>query len=89
VLEGDVAGPVRWTRTGHGDGALEGDALMHELREQGIELRNPDAAFIEAILLGTPAYPDFAEARRAHVLTDALYRSAAAGGASIAVPSSP
>ncbi len=45
----------------------------------------PMRAFIEAVQKGTPAYPDFAEALRAHILTDAIYRSAADGGASVAV----
>lgn len=85
VLEGDVFGPVRWTRTGQGDGSLEGEALMGELHAQGIVTRHPDAAFIEAIQKGGAAYPDFAEALRAHVLTDAIYRSAAAGGTPQAV----
>ena len=30
--------------------------------------------------------PDFATALRAHLVTDALYRSAAAGGAMVEVP---
>ena len=85
VLEGDVFGPVRWTRTGHSDAVVEGEALLSELTARGIETRNPDEAFIRSVERGTPAYPDFAEARRAHLLTDAIYRSAADGGASIAV----
>jgi predicted dehydrogenase len=85
VLEGDVVGPVRWTRSGDGDGSIEGDALLGALRDRGIELRNPDEAFIRAVQTGEPAHPDFAQALRAHVLTDALYRSAADGGASITV----
>jgi UDP-N-acetyl-2-amino-2-deoxyglucuronate dehydrogenase len=85
VLEGDHAGPVRWTRTGDGEGSLEGPALIDELGRRGIVLRNPDQAFIEAVQTGQPAYPDFAEARRAHVLLDAIYRSATAGGTNIDV----
>ena len=85
ALEGDVFGPVRWTRAGEGDGAAENDTLIRELIARGVAQRHPDAAFIEAVQTGTPAYPDFAEAWRAHVLTDAIYRSAADGGASVTV----
>jgi predicted dehydrogenase len=82
VVEGDFVGPVRWTRAGQGDGSLEGEALMRELHAQNIAVRHPDAAFIAAVQRGEPAYPDFGEALRAHVLTDAIYRSAAEGGTS-------
>ncbi len=41
---------------------------------------NPDAAFVESVRTGSPTYPDFAIALEAHRLTDAAYRSAAAGG---------
>ncbi len=85
ALEGDVFGPVRWTRTGEGEGETENDALLRELTARGVPQRHPDAAFIEAVQRGTPAYPDFAEALRAHVLTDAIYRSAAEGGTRIEV----
>jgi predicted dehydrogenase len=85
ALEGDVFGPVHWTRAGEGDGMAENDTLLRELARRGVPQRHPDAAFIEAVQQGTPAYPDFAEARRAHILTDAIYRSAADGGASVAV----
>jgi predicted dehydrogenase len=85
VLEGDVVGPVRWTRSGGDEGSLEGEALLAALADRGVELRNPDEAFVRAVQAGGPAYPDFSEALRAHVLTDALYRSAADGGASVDV----
>jgi len=85
ALEGDVLGPLRWTRAGGGDGAVEGEAVLAELDARGVERRHPDAAFIEAVQTGAPAHPDFATALRAHVLTDAIYRSAAEGGTAIAV----
>ena len=85
VLEGDHLGPVRWTRSGDGHGALDGGELIEELQHHGVDLRNPDHAFIQAVQANAPAYPDFAEALRAHVLTDAIYRSASAGGTSIDV----
>ncbi len=87
VLEGDVDGPVHWTLDGD-QGSLAGPALRDALDGFGITIRNPDAAFIDAVAAGTPAYPDFGEALRAHVLAEALYRSARAdgGGHAIAVP---
>jgi hypothetical protein len=57
VLEGDVLGPVRWTRCGVDDGSVEGQDLFDALESASIELRHPDAAFISAIESGTPASP--------------------------------
>ncbi len=88
VLEGDVTGPVRWTLDDD-DGSVEGDDLVAMLHSHGIRPRNPDAAFIEAVAAGRPADPDFAAALRAHVLTEAIYRSASDAmgpGSAIAVP---
>jgi predicted dehydrogenase len=85
-LEDDVWGPVHWTRSGGDEGALGGTDLSAALAEAGIEVRNPDQAFIEAVQAGTPATPDFAAALRAHLLADAIYRSADAGGSGVTVP---
>lgn len=85
VLEGDVWGPVRWTRPDD-EGSLEGEALGAALTDAGLEPRNPDAAFIDAVQSGGPAYPDFAVALRPHVLADAIYQSASAGGTPVATP---
>jgi predicted dehydrogenase len=84
VLEGDVFGPVRWTGPDDEQGDLEGDALVDDLKGRGVGLRNPDGAFIEAVQRGTSAHPPFSAALRAHVLVDAIYRSAAAGGRPVA-----
>lgn len=86
VLDDDVFGPVHWTRPDGDTGSLADEALVAELTANGIVARNPDAAFVEAVAAGAPAYPDVAEALRAHLLTDALYRSAASGGAPVAIP---
>jgi myo-inositol 2-dehydrogenase/D-chiro-inositol 1-dehydrogenase len=93
VLEGDVVGPVGWTRDGPGadgspggpviEGAVDGSTIFDALADAGIAVRNPDAAFIDAVVDGTPAYPAFRDALRAHQLTDAIYRSAASGGSPI------
>ncbi|HVN52640.1 MAG TPA: Gfo/Idh/MocA family oxidoreductase [Acidimicrobiales bacterium] len=85
-IDDDDPALVRWTRP-DGSGAVELGDLDRALADAGIELRNPDRAFIEAAAAGAPATPDFATALRAHVVTDALYRSAAAGGATIEVGS--
>jgi len=75
-LEDDVWGPVHWTRPGGDEGAIGGADLTLALQAVDIEVRNPDQAFIEAVERSVPADPDFAAARRAHRVVDALYRSA-------------
>jgi len=84
-VDDDEAALVQWTRA-DGRGSVARADQVQALADAGLELRNPDRAFIEAVATGTPATPDFATALRAHVVTDALYRSAAAGGTSVEVP---
>ncbi len=76
-LEDDLWGPVHWTRPGGQAGSVGGPELTAALAQAGLEPRNPDQAFIEAVTRGEPASPDFAVALRAHQVADALYRSAA------------
>ncbi len=45
-----------------------------------------DRAFVRAVRDGASASPDFADAKRAHAIVEAAYRSAAAGGAPTEVP---
>ena len=85
VLEGDWFGPVEWTTTGNAAKRVDFADLEAEARQRGAALGNPDALFIDAVVEGKPAWPSFADALRAHVLADAAYRSAAAGGARITV----
>lgn len=91
VLEGDHVGPVRWTVAQASNdpfglsGVLEGDALRACVAEVGLAARNPDAAFVAAVLAGIPASPSIADAVPAHVATDAAYLSAAAGGEPVAI----
>jgi predicted dehydrogenase len=81
TVEHDWWGPVDWLVTGSGSAErFAHDDLVAEARRRGATLGNPDAAFVEAVAAGKPAWPSFAEALRAHVLVDAVYRSAAAGG---------
>ena len=87
VLEGDWFGPVEWTTTGNAPVRLDFADLEAEAGRRGAALGNPDALFIDAVVAGTPAWPSFTDALRAHVLADAAYRSAAAGGAPISVRS--
>jgi predicted dehydrogenase len=88
VLEGDWFGPVEWTTTGSPAVRLDFADLEAEATRRGATLGNPDVAFIEAVVKGEPAWPSFADALRAHVLADAAYRSAAAGGTPVATPPS-
>lgn len=86
VVEGDLAGPVRWRFTGEDERSLAGDALREALREAGGEAPNPADVFLQAIRAGSRASPDFAEALPAHRLADAAYASAEAGGMPVAEP---
>jgi predicted dehydrogenase len=83
ALEGDWWGPVDWQPLGQPAVRLEGEALQDEAARRGAALGNPDGQFIAAVAGNKPAWPSFADAHRAHELADAVYRSAAAGGAPI------
>jgi predicted dehydrogenase len=91
VLEGDHVGPVRWTVAQASNdafglsGVLEGDALRARVAEVGLTARNPDAAFVAAVLAGTAASPSIADAVPAHVVADAASLSAAGGGEPVAI----
>ena len=86
-LEDDVFGPVHCTRSDRVEVGFGGPELVAELADLDLTVRNPDAAFIDAVRSGEPASPDFADALRAHMLADAIYRSAGADGAAVTVPS--
>jgi myo-inositol 2-dehydrogenase / D-chiro-inositol 1-dehydrogenase len=82
ALEGDFRGPVRWRFAGEDEQVLAGDELAVALAEAGdAATTNSAAAFLAAVRDGRPAHPSFAEALPAHRVVDALYASAAAGGA--------
>jgi predicted dehydrogenase len=89
VIEGDLAGPVRWQFTGEPERCLEGDELTQALAERGDEPRNPAAFFLEAVRDRGAAEPDFAQALAAHQLADAVYASADAGGRLVTDPYAP
>lgn len=87
TLEHDVVGPVTWTRADGDSGSIDGEALMAGVAERhGGRLPNQDRAFVEAVASGRPGPdPDLRTALRAHEVVDAVYRSAAAGGAAVTV----
>ncbi len=82
TVEHDVVGPVTWTRPDDA-GSVEGEALFAAVAERhGGQLPNQDRGFVEAVASGVPGpHPDLSTAVRAHEVVDAVYRSAAAGGA--------
>lgn len=79
ALVGDWNGPVV-TETSDESSTMEGNDLVRAANKIDGRSVGPDAAFVDAVLDGTPAYPDTSVALRAHVLADAAYRSAADGG---------
>jgi predicted dehydrogenase len=85
-VENDWEGPVRWSRPGEGERVVSGAELTTEVQGRGLATGNPDGAFLQAVAADGPAWPDLATAVRAHEVVDAAYRSAAAGGAPVAVP---
>lgn len=82
-LENDWHGPVRWQDASGGEGVYEGAGLVAAAASSLPPLGQPDHAFAAAVAAGTPAYPDIAIALRAHVVADAIYRSAAARGQAV------
>ena len=82
-LENDWLGPVRWQDSAGGSGMFEGGELFEEGARLLPEMNHPDHDFVAAVAAGTPAYPDITVALRAHVVADAIYRSAAARGAAV------
>jgi predicted dehydrogenase len=89
ALQDDWWGPVDWRIGDAGGHRAQGEELEAEAARRDALFGNPDAAFIEAVAAGTPAWPDFSDALRAHVLVDGVYRSAAAGGAPVAITPEP
>jgi predicted dehydrogenase len=83
VLEGDWDGPLTWTTTGEEERRLEGSELVAACREAGVAIGSPDAEFVRAVAAGASASPSFRDAVRPHQVVDAIYRSAAGGGAAV------
>ncbi len=82
VIEGDDwFGPVSWTDSDGASGSLEGAALAAAVEPIREGSDNPDGEFVRAIREGHSATPDLHTAVAAHRVVDAMYASAAAGGA--------
>lgn len=78
-------GPVSWHDADGTSGSLEGDELLERTEPLARGATNPDIAFIGAVANQTPAYPTVTTALQAHVVVDAMYRSAANNGAMVTV----
>jgi predicted dehydrogenase len=86
VIEGDDwFGPVSWTDSDGTTGSLEGAELEAAVAPMRDGSNNPDGEFVRAVQEGRAASPDLHTAVHAHRLVDAMYESAAADGASIAI----
>jgi predicted dehydrogenase len=82
ALEGDFVGPVRWRFTGEDERVLEGGDLAVAVAEAGdTATSNSASAFLAAVRDGGHASPALVEALPAHRVVDAIYASAAEGGA--------
>ena len=77
---GDWAGPVTISSGATDEKRLSGDELAKAAAAVDGRSTNPDADFVASVRNNRAAFPDFGVAVRAHVLADAAYRSAAAGG---------
>jgi predicted dehydrogenase len=81
----DWYGPVSWSNTGGDAHTLAGDELSATVAPLRDGSENPDAQFIDAVVGGNRATPDFADAVKAHRIIDAMYTSARRDGAPVAV----
>jgi myo-inositol 2-dehydrogenase/D-chiro-inositol 1-dehydrogenase len=82
TLEGDFDGPV-CRQDSDGEEVVAGEDTIGWLAERGISVEPAEDHFLRAIAGTGTATPTVADALRAHVLADAVYRSAAADGAPI------
>lgn len=99
ALEGDFLGPIRWSRQPDLpdmskpsetpptlEGSVEGEAMLGWLEERGVVPVSAEERFLSSIVTGSgDGGPTIRDALRAHVLVDAVYRSAEAGGAPVDV----
>jgi len=90
TVEGELFGPVRVTTT-DAEQVLDGDDLVAWLEARSVPLSSTEQDFLEAARAHRdgedtrPVRPDVDDALRAHVVVDAMYRSAAAGGVPLRV----
>lgn len=83
TLDGD-GGPLR-RQSDDDEAVLAGDELVEWLAIRGIDAESSENAFLRAVREGKASSPTCSDALRAHVLVDAVYRSAAAGGVVVEV----
>lgn len=90
TLEGEYFGPIRCQRS-DGEQVLDGEGLMQWLAGRGIDPVSTEQEFLVQVRRGTAGEPvervcpDVRDALRAHEVVDAIYRSAADGGAPVAL----
>lgn len=91
TLEGDIFGPVS-VHASEGVTTHEGDALVEWLNSRGVELASAEQQFLGSLEqsaggggVARRLRPDAVDALRAHVVVDAMYRSAHSGGQSVGV----
>ena len=77
----DWFGPVHWTDHDGTTGSLAGDGLVAAVAPWRDGTDNPDGDFVRCVQHRHGADPDLHTAVHAHRIVDAIYRSAAEGGA--------
>lgn len=82
AIEGDDwLGPVSWTDSDGTEQRLQGHPLTAAAQGVVEGSLNPDGEFIASVAHTRSAFPDFATALQAHAVVQAMYDSAAQGGA--------
>lgn len=91
TLEGEYFGPIRCQRS-DGEQVLDGDELVAWLVERDLLPVSTEQEFLVQVRRGLDGLstervrPDVQDALRAHVVVDAIYRSASADGAPVELP---
>ena len=78
-------GPIEWHDADGSSGTLEGDELLERTKALAFGAVNPDVAFINSVANNEPAFPTVTTALAAHIIVDAMYRSAAGGGCTVKI----
>ncbi|MEO8363387.1 MAG: Gfo/Idh/MocA family oxidoreductase [Ilumatobacteraceae bacterium] len=76
-------GPVDWHDADGASGSIQGDEMLDKTKPLAYGSTNPDSAFVHAVRNNIPAFPTVTTALQAHVVVDAMYRSAANNGATV------
>ena len=78
-------GPVEWHDSDGTSGSLANDELLARTEPLAFGATNADVAFVHAVATHTQAFPDVNVALRAHMVVDAMYRSAAQNGTNVSI----